>query len=135
MSILGIDYGDKKIGLAKSAGSLAVPLMILENKGNDFILKKIKEVCESESVNVIVVGVPTSLGGGKESNQHKKVLDFIGTLSSLHITIIQEDERLSTKMAKNISKNIKNRGDDDATSAMLILQNYLDKNENLISNT
>lgn len=127
MSILGIDYGDKKIGLAKSAGSLAVPFMILENKGHDFVLKKIKEVCESEDIDAIVVGVPTSLGGGKESEQYKKVLDFIGKLSSLNKKIIHEDERLSTKMARNISKNIKNRGDDDATSAMLILQSYLDK--------
>lgn len=127
MSILGIDYGDKKIGLAKSAGSLAVPFMILENKGYDFVLKKIKEVCESESIDTIVIGVPTSLTGEKESGQHKKVLDFISKLSSLHITIIQEDERLSTKMAHNISKDMKNRGDDDATSAMLILQSYLDK--------
>src|SRR3989338_6403298 len=120
MSILGIDYGDKKIGLAKSAGSLAVPFMILENKGNNFVLKRIKEVCESESIDAIVVGVPSSLGGGKESDQHKKVLDFIKILSVLHKKIFQEDERLSTKMAKKISKDIKNRGDDDATSAMII---------------
>lgn len=131
MSILGIDYGDKKIGLAKSAGNLAVPFMILENKGNDFVLKKIKEVCESEGIDAIVVGVPTSLAGGKESNQHKKVLNFITQLAALKIKIIQEDERLSTRMAHNISKDIKNRGDDDATSAMLILQSYLDKNFNM----
>ncbi len=130
MTFLGIDYGEKKIGLAKSAGSLAVPFMILENKGNDFILKRIKEVCESENIDAIVVGVPTSLGGGKESDQHKKVLDFISHLSSLNKKIIHEDERLSTKMARNISKDIKNRGEDDATSAMIILQNYLDKNQN-----
>lgn len=127
MSILGIDYGDKKIGLAKSAGSLAVPFMILENKGYDFVLKRIKEICENESIDAIVVGVPKSLGGGKESKQHKKVLDFIQKLSSLNKEIISEDERLSTKMAKEMSRDMKNRGDDDATSAMLILQSYLDR--------
>lgn len=127
MSILGIDYGEKKIGLAKSAGSLAVPFMIFENKGNDFVLKKIKEVCESESIDAVVVGVPKSLGGGKESKQHKKVLDFIQKLSSLDKKIISEDERLSTKMAREMSKDMKNKGDDDATSAMLILQSYLDR--------
>ena len=130
MSILGIDYGDKKIGLAKSAGRLAVPLMILENKGSNFVLKKIQEVCESEDIEAMVVGVPVSLKGGGESKQHKKVLDFIKKLSVLNKKIILEDERLSTKMAYNISKDVKKRGEDDATSAMLILQNYLDKNFN-----
>lgn len=127
MSILGIDYGDKKIGLAKSVGNLAVPLKILENKGSDFVFKNIENICAEEQIEQIVVGMPRS-HSGRENAQEKKVEDFIKNLKELlHIEIIPEDERLSTREAQKLSRGVKKGKDDDAVSAMLILQSYLDK--------
>lgn len=128
MSILGIDYGDKKIGLAKSVGNLAVPLKILENKGSDFVFKNIENICAEEQIEQIVVGMPRS-HSGRENAQEKKVEDFIKNLKELlHIEVIPEDERMSTLQAQKLGVGLKGRGDDDAIAAMLILQSYLDKN-------
>lgn len=138
MSILGIDYGDKKVGLAKSVNGQALPLVILENKNWSFLLLEIKKICQQENIFQIIVGVPLSLGAKKNSEflreadrqneQMKKVLSFIDFLkSNLNIPVEMEDERLSTKMANSLNKGAGRKQPEDAIAAMLILQNYLDK--------
>ncbi len=134
MSILSIDYGDKKVGLAKSVEGTAVPLLILENKSRADLLKKIKQVCAENDIEKIIVGLPLSMSGismcDKDlKNSHlQKVLAFIAELKkSTTISVETEDERLSTKQAASLVQGAKNKSDDDI-AAMLILQNYLDKN-------
>lgn len=140
MSILAIDYGDKKVGLAKSDenNKIAVPLTILKNTGLSFLLTELKKVCAAENIDTVVVGVPLSLSSkGKEqflrevdlnNQQMKKVLSFIDFLKlNINIPVVMEDERLSTKMANGLGRGIRKGGHDDAVAAMLILQSYLDK--------
>jgi len=125
MSILGIDYGEKKIGLAKSAGSLAVSLGIIEN--DNMLFQKIKEICEQGSIERIVVGVPHPHSGEK-NEQQKKSEQFVNNLKQqLQIEVVIEDERMSTAEAQKLGKGLKKGADDDAIAAMLILQSYLDK--------
>lgn len=140
MSILGIDYGAKKIGLAKSGqeGKLALPLEILPNTNKEQVLEKLKSICQSEKVEKIVIGVPVSLQAGKrqtfwrqkdlQNQQMKEVLTFVEWLkNNFDIPIEVEDERLSTKMANGLRKDLVKKGPDDAVAAMLILQTYLDR--------
>lgn len=134
MALLGIDYGTKKIGLAKSVQSLAVPFMILENKGDDFVIEKIQHICKEEGIVQVVVGIPLSIKneqGGKAESQSvhtNKVLQFMKRLQDkLTIDVVGEDERMSTKMAKTLNKGISRDKHDDDISAMLILQAYLDR--------
>lgn len=125
MTILGIDYGERKIGLAKSAGNLAVPLCIIENDKNLF--QKIKDICEKEEIEKIVVGVPYT-HGSKKNQQIKKIESFINKLKRyMKMEIVSEDERLSTLQAQKLWRGLGKEKDDDAVSAMLILQSYLDK--------
>jgi putative Holliday junction resolvase len=141
MSILGIDYGAKKIGLALSDENevLALPLEILINQNKSEILTRLKEICQSHQVTKIIVGVPLSLQAEKrdtffrpvdlENAQMKEVLDFIDWLKeNISLPVEMEDERLSTKMANGLRKDLVKKGPDDAVAAMLILQTYLDKN-------
>lgn len=139
MAILAIDYGAKKIGLAKSDESetLALPLTIIYNKGKQSLLEELQEVCDQHNIGKIIVGVPLSFSK-KENNgeirqqdldnkQMQEVLAFIGWLKdNMHLPIETEDERLSTKMANVLGRGMKNKDDDDV-AAMLILQNYLDR--------
>ena len=133
MNILGIDYGDKKIGLAKSAGNTAVPLAIIKKENKSQVLDNIKNICQQEEIEKIIIGVPLSLNTTGEirqvdlqNNQMKKVLSFVDLLKkNLNLPIETEDERLTTQMASKLIKNSKKSDDDVA--AMLILQNYLDK--------
>jgi len=138
--ILGIDYGAKKIGLAKSDEneSMALPFDIIPNKSKQEVKQKLLEVCEQNDISKIVVGVPVSFSKGKsqelirdvdlENEQMKEVLSFIDWLKGVvELPIEMEDERLTTKMANNMNKGMIKNGSDDDVAAMLILQNYLDR--------
>ena len=125
--LLGIDYGEKRIGLAiaDSKMKLAVPLEIIENKGEDFVLEKLNEIVNRESIEKIVVGMPISLSG-KEEKQAEVVKQFVDWLKyNINVEVKTEDERLSTKMVESLAKDKK--VEKDAVAAMIILQSYLDK--------
>lgn len=127
MNILGIDYGEKRIGLAvaQSEMKIATPFGVLENKSVDFVIAEIKKICEAEEVGEIVVGLPISLSG-ELGPQAKEVLQFVKFLEvNLKISVKTEDERLTSAMVDKLAEEQK--VERDAVAAMLILQSYLDK--------
>ena len=75
MKFLGIDYGDKRVGIAVSveSGIFAFPRAVLQNTGK--IFDEIKKICAEEEIEKIIVGVPISFSGG-QSAQAEKVLEF-----------------------------------------------------------
>ena len=141
MAVLGIDYGAKKIGLAKSdeLGHLALPLTVLIGKSKAEVLKFINESIKEHSISTIVVGVPISLSSGADTllrpvdyanKQMQEVLGFIDWLKkNVSVPVAMEDERLSTKLARGLRKDLVKQGPDDAVAAMLVLQSYLDKQD------
>jgi len=141
MILLGIDYGAKKIGLAKAERNLALPLTIIANTNQTEVLAKIKKICDQENIQQIIIGVPVSLQRSVEhflrdkdlqNKQLQEVLVFVDWLKSqLTIPIEVEDERLSTKLAKNLQQGEDKKSPDDAIAAMLILQAYLDRQRHL----
>jgi len=141
--ILGIDYGLKKVGLAisDSSGELALPLTIIINQGKEKLLAELKAICREHQVEKIVVGLPLSFAGNKENGllrqkdlankQLQTILLFVDWLKdNIDLPLEVEDERLSTKLANHLSKDLIKKGPDDAVAAMLILQSYLDKQNN-----
>lgn len=127
MKLLGIDYGDKKIGLAIAdlETKIATPYKILTNQGD--YLAKISEICQGEEIEKIIVGLPLTLKSST-SKQTKKVLDFIDKLKkTIYLPIIEQDERLSSGYAKELLKEMKVKHLDDDVAAMIILQSYLDQ--------
>jgi len=136
MAILGLDYGAKKIGVAKSDefGSFAMPFEIIRSDNLQAIIERLKAIIFQESITKIVVGLPISLADveAKSDNQQlKEVKEFVEQLkASLSLPLIFEDERLSSKQAGEMIRNSPQKGDDDAVAAMLVLQTYLDKRRN-----
>lgn len=119
---LGIDYGARRIGLAVSDkdGILARPLLTLEN--NQSVANQIKDICQEEAVEKIIIGLPVRLKGG-ESLQTKEVKEFAGRLEkSLDLPIVFESEIFTTKIAREAgTKKV------DERAAQIILQSFLDK--------
>ena len=116
MKFLGIDHGDKRIGIAVSDETMtfAFPRVVLHNTKT--IFKEIKKICGDENIAKIVVGMPISFSGGK-SAQAEKVERFGEELEMfLSIPVEYENEIFTTKI-----------GRDDASAAALILQGYLDR--------
>jgi len=125
MRILGIDYGEKRIGLAISDESqtFARELSILSPKE---FWRQIKTVIAENQISKIVLGWPLNLAG-EETEKTKEVAGFkvqVARETGLQIETI--DERLTSQMAQNISRSKKNL---DSLAAQILLQNYLNKNK------
>jgi len=134
MRILGIDYGDRNIGLAVSDKLLvtghALSRYRVRSKEEDE--KYFKKIVSTYGITQIVVGLPLRMDGSFGS-QAQKTKEFGNWLESiLNIPVIFWDERLSTKQSVKIlshqkklkprtKKNLK-----DQISACIILSSYLE---------
>lgn len=130
MRILGIDYGDKKIGLAfgDSSISVAVPLDVVPNMGDETI-RVFCEKVKKDDIDVIVVGTPLATGDHHNSDQLKKTRDFIEKLkASIDIPIIEEDEAYTTTESLRLQEEEGAQAQEDALAAMLIIRSYMGRN-------
>jgi len=129
---LGIDYGDARLGIAITdpLKITAYPLTLLSN--NEELFDNLKDILNDYNFSKIVIGYPKNLDGS-ESRSTQKVREFCEKLSTItEIGIEFVDERLTTVEA---SKKLHEMGLDsrqqkdkiDMTSAVLILQSYLDR--------
>jgi putative Holliday junction resolvase len=129
---LGIDYGDRRIGIALSdpLKIISKPLITLKNNSN--FLEELKNIIKEKDVDVIVVGYPIGMKG-QITKQTEKVESFIQLLiENINIKISKVDERLSSVAASHslIEQGIKtghNKELIDDTSAAIILQEFLDR--------
>lgn len=125
MKIIGIDYGEKRVGMAISddSGKMAFPFSVLEN--NDKLLGKIKDIIERENVKKIVVGESKDFSG-KPNMIMKDIEMFINSLESqIDLNVVLEPEFLTSHQAERYTgKNSMH----DASAAAIILQSYLDRN-------
>ena len=134
--IIGIDYGDSRIGLALSDPMqiIAKPSGIIHNKSEDHVLNELKSIIAENRVEKIVVGMPFGMKGN-DTEQTKKVRNFIILLEqNFDLEIIPIDERLSTKSAvSSLVQQKINTGKEkhrvDETAAAIILQEFLDSQE------
>jgi len=133
---LGIDFGEKRVGLAISDKSnlIASPFKTINYINKNDLVSQIEKIVIENNIENFVLGLPINMKG-EDTAQTKTVRKFKESLSSLDLPIIYEDERLSSVSAKNslILQNIKtghNKSEIDKTAAAIILQQYLDKNSN-----
>ena len=131
--ILGVDYGDVRVGLALSDTTklIASPFKTIQNKNSELLISELKEIISENDVESIVVGFPIGMKG-QDTNQTIKVKDFTQSLSTLCLPIFMEDERLSSIAAKKslFIENIKtghNKEIIDQRAAAIVLQQYLDR--------
>lgn len=124
MKYLGVDFGLRRVGLAVSEGQLSSPLKTIDVKGFKDAVDKIAHLTKVEEFNKIIVGLP-------EGKIGSTVLGFINALKRLGFDVESFDETLSTQKAldKMLEANIpkEKRQVNDAYSAAIILQNWLDK--------
>jgi len=133
--ILGIDYGEVRVGLALSdlTQTIAKPFKTINYKNFDDLLDQLKIIIIDNKVCKLVVGLPYNMKG-EDTKQTIKVKEFISFLEfNLSYDIAFIDERLSSVEAeKTMHKlNIKtghNKSDIDKIAASVILQEYLDSN-------
>ncbi|HAZ31277.1 MAG TPA: Holliday junction resolvase RuvX [Dehalococcoidia bacterium] len=133
MRILGLDVGDRRIGVAMSdpMGILASALTVIEREGDGTDVESILDMIKENEVGCIVVGLPRSMDGsiGKQAAKTNAFVEDLAELTDVPIKMW--DERLSTVIAEGL---LKDAGKDrrqmkkrrDAAAAAVILQWYLD---------
>ncbi len=127
MRLLGIDWGEKRIGLSlgDTDSNLAIPYGVIENNQREDVLSTIRKLISTENIELIVAGEPVSMSG-QSSPQTYKVKEFINWLKDkLSIRIETIDERLTTKRSQ-LDPGIAKRSSDEL-AAMYLLQDYLDR--------
>jgi putative holliday junction resolvase len=133
---LGLDVGDKRIGLAISDtdGILASPLTVIERREEALDIDAITDIIISRQVERVIVGMPRSMDGSL-GRQAEKVKNFTESLSrKTSVPVEYRDERLTTVMAERLMHSTSRRKTKghahphrDAQAAALILQSYLDE--------
>lgn len=136
MRVLGIDYGDSRVGIAISdpLGITAQGLETIERNGSDkVVLKRLEEIINEYQVTVIAIGLPINMNGTK-SERVQITEEFIHKLNCKFpkINVEKIDERLTTVEAHktmnflNVNK-FKKKQIVDTISAVYILETYLKK--------
>jgi len=141
LRILGIDYGDSKIGVAVSDpfGWTAQGLGTIKYNDIDIAINRLTQIISEYDVQKIVVGLPKNMNG-TIGIRGEKTFEFIERLKGLFDKeIVTWDERLTTVSAENllISGNVrrdKRKMVIDTVAAKFILQGYLDYLSNQIKN-
>ncbi|MFL3050629.1 MAG: Holliday junction resolvase RuvX [Candidatus Neomarinimicrobiota bacterium] len=132
--LLGIDYGEKRIGISISDPNqnIATPLETIIFESEASLIKKIRSIVLSWCVDGIILGLPIGMNG-QDTLQTKKVFKFYNVLcNEFKIPVIKEDERLSSVAASNSLRHqgikpSRNKSMVDSTAAAIILQSYLDR--------
>ena len=133
MRLLGLDYGDRRIGVAicDELGMTARGIATVVRKNRDADLAVIAGFVERFGIEKIVIGYPLRLDGS-EGIQCDKVNRFARRLEArLSMPVIRRDESLSTKEAEELLRETgmrreKKRAVVDRLAACIILQGYLD---------
>ncbi len=135
--MLGVDVGERRIGVAVSEGRLAVPLAIIQHESRDADLNRIAAIAREQEATAVIVGLPITMSG-EEGDQARRTRRFGDALARrIDVPLIYHDERLSTAQVtgaaggrvtaaggRTAKRGRKPRIDDLA--AAVILQRYLD---------
>jgi putative Holliday junction resolvase len=124
---LGIDYGEKRVGIATSdsLANLAFPHSVIQNSKN--LIQDIKTIIKRENITGVVVGESKDFKGEKNKIM-EKIEPFVEELKQVSgAEVYMEPEFLTSHQAEKIQgKNDML----DASSATIILQSFLDKRKN-----
>lgn len=136
MRILGIDYGDARVGVAVSdvLGFMATGVKTIQNRGTKKLLEELDEVLKEYKPEKIVIGLPKNMDG-TEGFRVDATKEFAEELKAIYNgEIIFQDERLTTVGATRYLDTTNTRGKKrkavlDTVSACLILEQYLNSNK------
>jgi len=134
MRILGIDFGERRVGVAVSdaEAALATPLLTLVRKDDTSVIGRLLAIIEDESVEALVVGEPLRLDGtrGPAAERAASFASKLAEAAGLPCDLV--DEALTSVAAK---ERLREAGVDirryperiDAVAAQIILQEALDR--------
>lgn len=136
---LGVDYGDKRTGLAECdpLGMLASGITTISEGGMRNTAKRVAKEAEDRSCKKIIIGMPKNMDGssGERTEVIKAFADLVREYTEIEIDFY--DERMTTMIAYRFLEETgtygkKRKNSVDTLSAQIILQNYIDKERNSV---
>jgi len=132
-SILSLDVGDKRVGIAIASVVARLPRPLLTLPRNDKFIPDLRKIISDEAVETLVVGLPRGLDG-QHTKQTQVTETFIDELKTqLKIPVYTQDEALTSVQAESELQAhgaTYQRGDIDALAAAYILEDWLQENTN-----
>lgn len=132
--VLGIDYGEKRIGLAIAHGIARLPRPLRTLETTESVIEQIGDIIEQEQIGLVVIGLPRSMDGGMHV-QAARVEEFTAQLAAaVSIPVKQVDETLTSVQAEEIlasggKRVVTEKGQIDAMAAALILERYFEEDQ------
>ena len=135
---LGVDYGDKRTGLAEcdASGLLSSGIGTISEGGMRKTAVRVAKEAEARACKKIIVGLPKNMDGseGPRADVIKAFVEILSSLTDIEIDFY--DERMTTMIAYRFLGETgtygKARKDAvDTLSAQIILQNYIDRERTL----
>ncbi|HSW35198.1 MAG TPA: Holliday junction resolvase RuvX [Candidatus Limnocylindrales bacterium] len=137
MRILGLDPGEKRIGVALSdpLGITAQGIGVIEYTGQEEALQKVRQLCLAYAVEKIVVGLPLNMNGQRGPAAQDAAIFGDRLHDLLQVPVVLVDERLTSASAEKmlISGGVsrrKRKAVRDKLAAVLILEIYLNTTNN-----
>lgn len=130
MRVLGVDYGRARVGVAlgDSVTRIVTPWRVLERTDTEDMIERLRALSRQEGASLIVVGVPHPLGDrDRMTDQAKEILVFIEQLRAAGMTVAEEDETWTSKLAATQAAEMSQTKKRDDLAAAAILQSYLDR--------
>lgn len=133
MRILGIDWGERRVGMAVSdpMGMIATPLRVAEVRNDAEAVTAARDALAETEAELIVVGLPLNMDG-TSGPKVQQVMAFCRKLeSAVDVPVATSDERLSSRLVEramlegDLSRK-KRKSVRDMLAAQVILQGYLD---------
>ncbi len=123
--ILGLDVGEKRIGVAVASVIAKLPQPLDMIPAGEQALEQIKAVIAAEDISVVVVGMPRNLRG-EETPQSKKIRDFADNLhNQIDVPLVFADESMSSVRAEDLrTDNTFKNVSSDSLAACFILEEY-----------
>ena len=133
MKFLGLDIGDRRVGVAfgDSELRLATPVDVFTRASIDDDIKTVERYAREYDVAQLIVGLPRNMDG-TAGVQAEAVTLYAGKIArALHLPVVFWDERLTTVEATRRTQEAGQRGKKarrglDAIAAAVILHDYLD---------
>ncbi|WP_169974874.1 MULTISPECIES: Holliday junction resolvase RuvX [unclassified Campylobacter] len=122
MSIVAIDVGLKRIGVALAVGSVVMPQKPVLRKNRNQAARDVSTVLSELNAKTLVVGIP--LGGSSEDEMRRRISHFVSLLN-FSGEIVYVDEAMSSFEASEIYTDTKRDGKLDSIAAMIILKRYI----------
>ena len=132
MRILGLDHGERRIGVAvsDSTGTIATPHSVIDRRHAD-VASVLRSLVDEYGVELVVVGLPVHLSGeeGSAAKAARAFADSVAAATGLPVEL--QDERFTTVTAEEALleggvRRRERREIRDKVAAAVMLQGYLD---------